>query len=199
MGTGFSRRQLGELHARLQRLARAHPPFAPSPSLPQTRGVRWVRPQLVVEIEYSERTRDGLLRQPVFLGLREDLDPAQIAPSEDTLEKPEAGAGGGAQAAADAVVVAGVPLSHAERILYPEQGVTKLDLARYYEGIRDWILPYLARRPLTLLRCPEGRQQCFYQKHPGKNQARTARCRARRSAKGERCATMSTSALWPMW
>jgi bifunctional non-homologous end joining protein LigD len=71
------------------------------------------------------------------------------------------------------VEVAGIGITHPERLIYPEQGVTKLALARYYESIHEWVLPYLARRPLVLLRCPEGRQACFYQKHLGKGQARS--------------------------
>lgn len=64
------------------------------------------------------------------------------------------------------VEIAGVPLSHPERVLYPEQGVTKADLARYFESVADWILPQVAGRPLTLVRCPQGRARtCFYQKH----------------------------------
>jgi bifunctional non-homologous end joining protein LigD len=76
-------------------------------------------------------------------------------------------------ATVDAVEIAGIPLTHPERILYPEQGVTKLALARYYESIQEWVLPYLANRPLVMLRCPEDRQACFYQKHLGKSQARS--------------------------
>lgn len=80
----------------------------------------------------------------------------------------EAGGGSARTSPASAQVVAGVALSHPERVLYPHQGATKLDLARFYEGIADWILPHLRRRPLTLVRCPQGRaRQCFYQKHPG--------------------------------
>ncbi|HEV8581177.1 MAG TPA: DNA ligase D [Thermoanaerobaculia bacterium] len=64
------------------------------------------------------------------------------------------------------VEIAGVRFSNPEKVLYPEQGLTKRDLALYYSRIADWILPYLADRPLTLVRCPEGRsKQCFYQKH----------------------------------
>lgn len=64
--------------------------------------------------------------------------------------------------------VAGVRLSHPDRVLFPDQGVTKLDLAHYYEDIAEWILPHLIERPLSLLRCPQGRRKgCFFQKHPG--------------------------------
>jgi bifunctional non-homologous end joining protein LigD len=65
------------------------------------------------------------------------------------------------------VVVAGVRISHPDRILYPEQNVAKVDLARYYEDIADWVVPLIERRPLSLLRCPEGPEsECFFQKHP---------------------------------
>src|SRR5262249_13391812 len=55
-----------------------------------------------------------------------------------------------------------------DRVLYPPQGITKLDLARFYEAIADWILPHLRGRPTSLVRCPEGlAEECFYQKHVG--------------------------------
>src|SRR5581483_6889698 len=64
------------------------------------------------------------------------------------------------------IEVAGIRISNPDRVLYPAQGVTKIELVRYYEAIGDRILPYLQGRPLTLVRCPGGRgKQCFYQKH----------------------------------
>ncbi|HEV7390280.1 MAG TPA: DNA ligase D, partial [Burkholderiales bacterium] len=67
----------------------------------------------------------------------------------------------------DANTVAGIKLSNPTKLLYPEAGITKLDLARFYEGISEWILPHLRNRPLTLVRCPNGWQKtCFFQKHP---------------------------------
>jgi bifunctional non-homologous end joining protein LigD len=63
---------------------------------------------------------------------------------------------------------AGVRLTSPNKVLYPEQGITKLELAEYYYHVADWILPHLGNRPLVLVRCPEGRDdECFYQKHPG--------------------------------
>jgi bifunctional non-homologous end joining protein LigD len=70
------------------------------------------------------------------------------------------------KSSAGAVEVAGVRLTNPDKVLYPEQGTTKLELARYYLEVERWILPHLANRPLTLVRCPQGRaQKCFYQKH----------------------------------
>lgn len=69
-------------------------------------------------------------------------------------------------------VVAGVPLSNPDRVQFPEQGITKLDLARYYEAVGDWILPHVVNRPLSVVRCPRGRaEKCFFQKHIGKGMA----------------------------
>jgi len=68
----------------------------------------------------------------------------------------------------DGATIAGVTLTHPDRILYPAQGITKRDLARFYEEIADWILPHIVERPLSLVRCPEGQEKaCFYQKHAG--------------------------------
>jgi len=62
--------------------------------------------------------------------------------------------------------VGGIRLSHPDRVLYPDQGITKRDLALYYESVEDWIMPHVENRPLTLVRCPEGyNKQCFYQRH----------------------------------
>jgi len=72
----------------------------------------------------------------------------------------------------DRIEIAGVSLSHPDRVVFPKPAATKLDLARYYETIADWILPHLVDRPLTLVRCPNGVSagptrgtDCFYFKH----------------------------------
>lgn len=164
VGTGFSERQLRTLHARLRELETSDCPFA---SCPERRAVHWVKPELVAEVEFTEWTRDGRLRHPAFRGLREDKDPKEIRmpgakqPATQSRRRKKS-------QPRDRQSVAGVVLTHPDRVLYPEQGLTKLKLARYYEDIEDWILPGLTGRPLSLLRCPGGRgSECFFQKHPG--------------------------------
>jgi bifunctional non-homologous end joining protein LigD len=68
----------------------------------------------------------------------------------------------------DAIEIEGVRLTSPDKVLYPEQGITKADLARYYQAVADRMLPHVAERPITLVRCPTGRQRkCFYQRHAG--------------------------------
>ena len=184
VGTGFTHATLEALGRRLRRLAQKQSPFAPDGPRPPARGAHWVRPVLVVEVTFTEWTRDGLLRHPAFTGLREDKPAAQVVRERSRPARPSRIAGGsdGPESAA----VAGVRLSHPDRVLYPEQGITKLALARYYEAIADWIVPHVADRPLSLVRCPAGpRGPCFYQKHAGRGvpkEVRRVRIRERGGA-----------------
>lgn len=66
----------------------------------------------------------------------------------------------------DSAVIAGVRITHPRRVLFDEMGLTKLELAKYYEGVAEWLLPELRNRPLSLVRCPQGPGQgCFFQRH----------------------------------
>ena len=167
VGSGFSERALGRLHERLQALERPDSPFAGS--VPDAREATWVEPVLVVEVAFTERTDDGRLRHPTFAGLLTDTDPATVsAPADACGPPPRPRRPARRRKDADDAEVAGVRLSNATRVLYPEQGITKLDLARYYASIAGHALGAMAGRPLALVRCPQGREQaCFYQKHPG--------------------------------
>ncbi|HEU4617936.1 MAG TPA: DNA ligase D [Gammaproteobacteria bacterium] len=178
VGTGFSAQRLRSLYQTLRELETDECPFAAGTQRLSLRGVHWVRPELVADVEYSEWTRDGALRHPVFRGLREDRSPEEIVDRGDgglgnalPLDLPRPSLPIRALAAKNGNgledVVAGVRLSHPDRVLFAEQGITKLHLARYYEQIGQWILPHLAGRPLALLRCPSGTgEACFFQKHP---------------------------------
>ncbi len=180
VGTGFTQRSVEELRARLDRLERSTPAFANPPREWRRWRAHWVEPKLVAEVAFSEWTDDGRLRHPSFQGLRQDKSPREVVrerPAEAVLEAqpPKRPSSGRAQVVTAPGVkaappkgtaeMAGVRLTHPERILYPDDGITKLDLARFYEEIADWILPHVIGRPLSLLRCPEGLGSCFYVKH----------------------------------
>lgn len=180
VGTGFTNDTLRQLKAELKQRRADSPAFANPPTGAEARGVTWVRPELVGEVEFTEWTDEGLLRHPSFQGLREDKRPRQIYREEPmTMPKTKSHPGKPTKSSAGSAstklkagarkadaVVAGVTITHPDRVLYPEQGVTKLDLAKYYEAVADWVLPYVTNRPLTLVRCPSGRAgACFYQKH----------------------------------
>ncbi len=175
VGTGFDERTLRDLHRRLEKLGRKTPAFGNAPRGAEARRSHWVEPRLVAEVAFTEWTGEGLLRHPAFLGLREDKTPAEVVrerpqdPPAAAASRPPARPGnpGGKKGV---VEVAGVRLSNPDKVLYPERGLTKRGLALFYERIADWILPHLVGRPLTLVRCPDGRtKQCFYQKHIGED------------------------------
>ena len=152
VGTGFDEAELEALATKLKALARKTSPFSDVPSS-IARSARWVTPKLIAEISYTEQTRDGYLRHPSYLGLREDK-PAKAVEAVSMAK------------GKDATRLAGVRLTSSDKVLFPEQGLTKADLARYLIDTADYMLPYMAKRPLSLVRCPEGRQkECFFQKH----------------------------------
>lgn len=184
VGTGFNEISLRELRARLGQITRSSPSFVNPPRGAEAAGVHWVEPRLVAEVAFSEWTQDNLLRHPSFQGLREDKAAAGVR-RENSVSSQAAPNGrsnnDGAQKAtrkrfaktasqkkedAGELVIGGIEITHPEKVLYPEQGITKRRLASYYEEIADWMLPHLERRPLTLVRCPRGRDKhCFYQRH----------------------------------
>lgn len=184
VGTGFSDASLREIHGRLMPLERDTPPVVNPPTGASGRGIHWVEPHLVAEVEFAEWTSERLLRHPSFLGLREDKpteevvaeQPVELRPAEENGEEADAAqpalAGAVASAKAKAGVgagaedmVASVRLTNPGRIFWPDTGTTKLETARYYESIEEFVLPHMVGRPLSLVRCPQGYTgECFYQK-----------------------------------
>jgi len=166
VGTGFSERSLKDLHDLLTPLEVERPNLKNMPRGADARGVHWVQPKLVAEVAYTAITHDGLLRHPIFKGLREDKPAREIV-----LEQPRAIASRArSKKAQPPPASSSASLSHPDKVLYPELGLTKRELAEYYELVGELMLPHVINRPLTLLRCPEGRQkQCFFQKHPGQS------------------------------
>jgi bifunctional non-homologous end joining protein LigD len=174
VGSGFGDVQLSELRSRLDRLERGDPGVVALPKGASVKGVHWTKPALVVDVRYAGWTPDKVLRHATFLGLREDKSPAEVvrdadAPVPSMKQDAAAQPAAAPRVARDgSTVFEGVRLTHADRVLYPDQGTTKLDLARYYAAIHDWALPQLAHRTLSLVRCPTGQGgKSFFQKHAG--------------------------------
>ncbi len=162
VGTGYSIQQAKLLRKELEKLQVAKPKFAQALPAGLDKTLRWVEPKLVGEVEFRGWSTDTLVRQASFKGLREDR-PAQeieleVAPQRTAAnQRKEASASG---------QWAGIRLTHPERILWPQTGVTKQGLAEFYTEIADWILPHVAGRVLSLVRCPSGvAEKCFFAKH----------------------------------
>ncbi len=155
VGTGFTQKSSLDVRSRLNRLEQRECPFAQRPPGALGKNAHWVKPKLVGEVEFTEWTADGKIRHPSFQGLREDK-----APREAKKEVPAS------PSTPPRDVVHGVRISHPDRVVYPALGLTKLDVAKYYERVAEWIVPHVRGRPLTLVRCPEGlRGDCHYMKH----------------------------------
>jgi bifunctional non-homologous end joining protein LigD len=166
VGTGFDERALKALYARLEPLERRTAPVERASIRGIGRGIHWVEPELVAEIAYTEWTSDGRLRHPVYVGLREDKAAAEIV--EERAVQPAAAAQPTAQPAPAKEAKRRVRLTNPDKVLFPEPGITKRQLADYWLEVADTALPYIAARPLTMFRCPDGYgAQCFYQKHVG--------------------------------
>jgi bifunctional non-homologous end joining protein LigD len=174
-GSGFTGKQLAEVHAELEARKRPTPPC--EGPVPKDRTTTWVEPEFVCEVEYTEWTDEGLLRQPVFLRFRDDKRPDEVR-----------GRGAGGQGGSDANdptdstseehlpdgpparLPAGPPVrqvvfSNLTKVFWPAERYTKGDLIEYYRAISPWLLPYLKDRPVVLTRYPDGIEgKSFYQK-----------------------------------
>jgi bifunctional non-homologous end joining protein LigD len=186
VGTGWSLSVAGSLYSDLNRIKAPKPALRDALPPGAEKGVVWVEPRLICVVEYRGWTTDGIILQASFKGLREDKsateigleDPARV-PRPPTKADARKGtrAGRGKQGTRPGAGAAGaVALTHPERILWPEAGLTKQGLADYYADVADWILPHIASRVLSLLRCPSGTdKQCFFAKHPYAGLSRAVR------------------------
>jgi bifunctional non-homologous end joining protein LigD len=157
VGTGFSGKLIEELMGRMKPLetdkAAVEVPRA------DRKGAHFIQPELVAEIAFTEFTSDGILRHPSFIGLREDKPASQVV-----VETPKhLNEMRGVRPTAESF---GIKISNPDRVIYPEDGLTKADLANYYAAVEPLIMIDAANRPMTLIRCPQGRgKKCFFQKH----------------------------------
>jgi len=170
VGTGFDDAKLAAMHRQLKALDTdkaavelpSHVPFKAS-------SVHWVKPTLVAEVAFRGWAKEGLLRQASFKRLREDKTAKELGAAASAVPAKAAKATKApAKAKAPDRAADGVNISHPERVVFAKARLTKGDVADYYRQMARWILPEVARRPLSLLRCPDGvDKQCFFQKHHG--------------------------------
>jgi bifunctional non-homologous end joining protein LigD len=148
VGTGFTLASMAELLDQMKPLEVKEAALDIPPT--ERRRAHFLKPSLVAEIAFTEFTRDGTLRHPSFLGLRADKDAAEV--------KRETPVHLGSETS--------VRITNRDRVIFPESDLTKGDLADYYAAIAPLFLPVGGNRPMTLVRCPQGRgKQCFFQKH----------------------------------
>ncbi|HEY4901254.1 MAG TPA: DNA ligase D [Terriglobales bacterium] len=182
-GTGFTQKTHHILRDQLEKLRQTGTPFH-SPPVEAIKGAIWVKPKLVAQVSFATWTSDGLVRQAAFKGLREDKPASEVRREEPTVSpKPRAAKHASlvappnvaakttrptksAKPAKSASGHAPVRLTHPDKILDAESQLTKQQLADYYWAIAPHMLPYVAGRPVSLVRCPEGSgHPCFFQKH----------------------------------
>ena len=172
-GTGYTAEAARELWTKLEENRAAKPPVADKLTADERRGAVWATPTLVAEVEFRGWTGDDRLRHAAFKGLRDDKVAADVVRERATETNAIGGAKAKPKAApkravaprSEAGKVAGVALTHPERVLWAE-GVTKQGLAEFYEAVASWLLPHVSDRPLSLVRCPNGAERgCFFQKH----------------------------------
>ncbi len=179
VGTGFNRQAERLIMEQLKKYPAKETPFHDKNFGRQE--IFWLKPQLVANIEFSNMTHDRILRHAAYKGLREDKKAKDVSLMEVKMEKSEAtvAKSEGPQKAMPAKAKSLVKvtsnnesktskfkLTHPDKILFPQEKITKQDLADYYASIQKFVLPFVVERPLSLLRCPNGEgKTCFFQKH----------------------------------
>jgi len=163
VGTGFDDAEIRRLLALLKPLHRDTTPFAEAPKMPRIRkgDVQWVEPRLVAQVRYGEWTHDGHLRHPAYLGLRDDKDADEVtaptvadAPLENVIRRGKRE----------------LKLSNLDKPFWPDEGITKGDLLRYYRDVAPVLVPHLKDRPFTMRRYPHGAySEAFFQKDAPKH------------------------------
>lgn len=160
VGTGFDTKMIHDLADRMRPLEVK----GPAAEVPRSarRGSHWIEPRLVGEIAFTEFTSDGILRHPSFIALREDKPADEVV-----IEKPQKLAKSAKKKAEPVTAVSfDIKISNADRVIYPGDGLTKGQLADYYAQVETLMMVDTARRPISLIRCPQGRaKHCFFQKH----------------------------------
>jgi bifunctional non-homologous end joining protein LigD len=167
VGTGFGRDKVARLLPKLRALETGKSPFSGPDAPRKVAGVHWVKPELVAEVDHAGFTADGTLRQAAFKDLRADKPAREVKAEAPLRADPPAIH---ESRPAGSVQVMGITLTNAEKTLWPDAGdgrpVTKLDLARYYEAVGEWLLGHIKGRPCSIIRMPDGiHAERFFQRH----------------------------------
>jgi bifunctional non-homologous end joining protein LigD len=167
IGTGFGQDTVRRIMPALKKAEADKSPFGGKDAPRKASGVHWLKPELVAEIEFAGFTEGGNIRQAAFKGLRQDKPASEVVaekPAMVNVIKPAP------KASSKSTEVMGVVISKPDKALWPDagdgEGVTKLDLARYFEAVGDWLMPHLKGRPCSVLRAPDGiKSEQFFQRH----------------------------------
>jgi len=171
VGTGFGQDTVKRIMPALKAAKSNENPFGGKNAPRKARDVHWVKPELVAEIEFAGWTADGNVRQAAFKGLRQDKPAEEVKaekPVMTRVAKPIAKVGNSAGKSSSEVM--SVVISNPDKAMWPDAGdgepVTKLDLARYYEAVGEWMIEHLKGRPCSIMRAPDGiKGQHFFQRH----------------------------------
>ncbi len=165
-GGGFKDIELKDLYDKLKPLERKTSPFKEEPKT--NTPVTWVKPELICEVTFSEWTGEGIMRHPIYLGLRKDKDPKQVVEEKaDEEMQPKKGNKKPKKKSDKEVSIQkhNLKLTNLDKVYWPDEGYTKGDLIEYYKSVSKLILPYLKNRPESLLRHPNGiNSKGFFQK-----------------------------------
>ncbi|WP_321880483.1 DNA ligase D [Paraburkholderia bannensis] len=176
VGTGFDTAQLKSMARVLREHECKTSPFAALPDAERRAGVHWVRPELVAEVRFKTWTSAGVVRQASFVGLREDKPPRSIVREREAAPVDVKAQGKAPRRAVKGATtgeteVAGIRITHPERVIDEASGLRKIDLVHYFESVAPWLLPQLHQRPAALVRAPSGiGGELFFQKHASKLQ-----------------------------
>ncbi|WPN27992.1 DNA ligase D [Pseudomonas sp. P5_109] len=171
VGTGFNEATLRSIHEQLKPLQVKKPPVVNPPGGSEARDVHWLKPRLLAEVAFAEMTRDGSVRHAVFHGLRNDKPAHAITEERAKTVKTSTAKKTTPKNTAPAPSQIGleegkVRITHPDRVIDPDSGTTKLQLAQYYASVAEWILPELKDRPVALVRAPDGiGGELFFQKN----------------------------------
>lgn len=171
-GTGISQNDMRILEEKFKNLKRMDSSFSFAPKPRTNETITWLEPSLVAEIKFAEWTKENLLRQASFKGLRTDKNPKDVKrenpEDEKQIQSSEIKVEKNVELNTNNLIIEGVKITNPEKVIFDEPVITKADVVQYYEKVSQRMLPYVNHRVLSIVRCPKGvSQTCFYKKHPG--------------------------------